>query len=100
MAIEELVLWVLGIVVSFILGFFTSWFFDQKQRKESRANAKILKELRQYANAEIRIGDSKDGKIVEKSDGTIAIEWKKEFTDSMGLSDSVEVKLTKGKQSG
>jgi type II secretory pathway pseudopilin PulG len=98
MAIDELVIWILGIVVSFILGFLTSWFFDQKQRKENRANDKILKELRQFANAQIRIGDSKDGKIVENLDGTIAIVWKKEFTDSVGISDSFEVKLTKGKQ--
>ena len=100
MAIDELVLWILGIIMSFILGFFTSWFFDRKQRKENKANAKILKELRQFANAQIRVGDSKDGKIVENLDGTIAIVWKKEFTDSVGLSDSFEVVLKKGKKTG
>lgn len=99
MAVDELILWILGIIASFVLGFFTSWFFDRKQRSENRANAKILKELRQFANAQIRIGDSKDGKIVENQDGTIAIVWKKEFTDSVGISDSFEVKLIKSKNS-
>jgi type II secretory pathway pseudopilin PulG len=100
LAIDELVLWILGIIVSFILGFLTSWFFYRKQRKDTVANAKVLKELRQYVNAQIRIGDNKDGKIIENSDGTIAIEWKKELNQSAGVSDlPVKTVVTKGKQS-
>ena len=96
----ELVLWILGIIVSFLLGFLASWiaswYFYRKERKDTMANAKILKELRQYANAQIRIGDNKNGKIVERSDGTIAIDWNQKINDSMVISDSLKTVLTKG----
>lgn len=41
--------------------------------------------------------DSKNGKIVEKTDGSLMIEWKKELAESGGFSDSVTTVLTKGK---
>ncbi|MCL5949455.1 MAG: hypothetical protein M1490_03145 [Candidatus Bathyarchaeota archaeon] len=51
--------------MGFILGFFVKWYFYRKQKKDSAKNDKILKELRQHVNAQIRLGDSKQGKIVE-----------------------------------
>lgn len=99
MTIDDLVLWFLGIIIGFILGFLTSLYFDRRQRKENEKDAKTLKELRQFANAQIRIGNNKDGKIIENSDGTIAIVWKKEPSETLGVSDlPVETVVTKGKQ--
>jgi hypothetical protein len=98
--ISELVLGFFGILVGiilFVFGFYVSWYLDRRQRKENAANAKILKELSQYIDARIRIGDSKDGKIVKNADGTIAIEWKKELAETAGFVDSVKTVLTKGK---
>lgn len=37
--------------------------FDRKQRKENEANAKILRELQQFNDANIRIGNNNEGKL-------------------------------------
>ena len=87
MAVDELVLWFLGIIVSFVSGFFISWYFDRKQRI-----------FYQYVDAKIRIGNSKDAIIIKKPDGTLTVEWKKESNDSLGFSPSLETKYTKGNQ--
>ena len=99
MDLVEIITGILTLAVGIILGWLGNWYYYRKQRKEGEANYKILKELRQHVNARIRLGDSKDGKIVERSDGRIAIDWKKEMTESMGIVDSVTTVLTKGKQS-
>jgi len=65
MDLFEIVLWFLGLILGFILGFFANWFFYRKQRKESEANAEVLKQIRQYVGAQIRLGNDKRGKIVQ-----------------------------------
>lgn len=94
----EIGLWLLGLVIGFILGWFTNWYFYKKQRKESEAQANILKQIRQYVGAQIRLGDNKRGKIVENPDGTIAIEWYADLSSSITLSAGVNVEVKKGKE--
>ena len=94
----EIILWLLGLILSFILGFFTSWYFDRKQRKENEASAKILKQLQQHVDAEIRLGNDKRGKIVKRPDGTMAIDWKIELIESIGVSATPKVKVEEKKE--
>jgi preprotein translocase subunit YajC len=91
----EIVLWFLGLVIGFILGYLTNLYFYRKQRKENEASAEILKQLRQFAGAQIRLGDDKRGKIVERQDGTIAVEWQANSTERVVITDKLEVVLNK-----
>jgi len=69
-----------------------SFYFYRKGRKESKANAEILKQLRQYNGAVIRLGNDKRGKIVERPDGTIAIDWYVTISETLSLNDKVTTK--------
>ena len=82
MDLFDIALWISGLILSFVLGLFTSWYFDLKQRKENEANAEVLKQIQQYVDAEIRLGNDKRGKIVKRPDGTIGIDWKIELVQS------------------
>jgi uncharacterized protein YneF (UPF0154 family) len=95
----EIALWALGLVVGFILGWLTNWYFYKKQLKENEVNSLTLKQIRQYIGAQIRVGDDKRGKIVERPDGTIAVNWQVNVSEFLGASASVETKLIKGKES-
>lgn len=95
----ELVLWVVGLIIGFILGWLTNLYFYKKQSKENKANAETLKQLGQYVDAQIRVGNDKRGKIVKRQDGTIGIDWQANVSGSIGFSDSVKTELTKGKKS-
>ena len=90
--IFEIALWFLGLILGFILGFFSNWYFYRKQRKESKANAEFLKQIRQYVGAQIRLGNDKRGKIVENPDGTIAIAWHVNPSETLTVSDKVSTK--------
>lgn len=63
-----------AIVLGFILGYITNWYFYRKQSKENKADSELLKQIRQYVGAEIRKGNDQNAKIVENPDGTIHIE--------------------------
>lgn len=95
MDLFEIALWLLGLISSFILGFFTNWYFHRKQRKENEANAEVLKQIQQYVDAEIRLGNDKRGKIVKRPDGTIAIDWKIELMESVGVGATPKVEVEK-----
>ena len=95
MDLFEIVLWFLGLFLGFVLGFFANWYFYRKQRKENEANDKILKELRQHKNAQIRLGDDKRGKIVERPDGTIAIDWAVELRENIKTSATFKAEVIK-----
>ena len=84
----EIGLSLLWIVIGFILGWFTNWYFYKKQRKENEASAEILKQLRQYVGAQIRLGNDKRGKIIENPDKTIAIRWTIAFSSNATLTDN------------
>jgi len=81
--------WNLTEAKGFILGFFANWYFYRKQRKESEANAEVLKQIRQYVGAQIRLGNDKRGKIVQNPDGTIAIAWHVNLSETLTVSDKV-----------
>jgi type II secretory pathway pseudopilin PulG len=98
MDLFDIALWILGLILSFILGFFTSWYFHRKQRKENEANAEVLKQIQQYVDAEIRLGNDKRGKIVKRPDGTIAIDWKIELVGSVGISATPKVEVEKKRE--
>jgi type II secretory pathway pseudopilin PulG len=98
MDLFDIALWILGLILSFILGFFTSWYFHRKQRKENEANAEVLKQIQQYVDAEIRLGNDKRGKIVKRPDGTIAIDWKIELVESVGVSATPKVEVEKKRE--
>ena len=85
------------LVLGFILGFIANWHFYRKQRKENEANAEILKQIRQHIGAQIRLGNDKRGKIVERKDGTIGIDWKLEFKETVGVSAKPKVEVEKKK---
>jgi len=91
MDLFEIVLWFLSLILSFISGFFANWFFYRKQRKESEANAEILKQLRQHAGAQIRLGNDKRGKIAQRADGTIGIDWVETLSETVSVSAKVSV---------
>jgi type II secretory pathway pseudopilin PulG len=93
-----MVLWLLGLIFSFILGLFTNWYFDRKQHRQNKANAEVLKQLRQYAGAQIRLGDDKRGKIVERPDGTIALDWTIELKEPVTVSATPRVEVEKKKE--
>ena len=95
----EIVLWVVGLIIGFILGWLTNWYFYNKQRKENELNSLTLKQIRQYIGAQIRVGDDKRGKIVERPDGTVTVNWQVNVSESIGISDSVKTELIKGKES-
>jgi len=98
MDLFEIALWLLGLILSFILGFFTSWYFYRKQRKENEANAEVLKQIQQYVDAEIRLGNDKRGRIVKRPDGTIAIDWKIKLMESVGVSATPKVEVEKKRE--
>jgi preprotein translocase subunit YajC len=79
---SEIIFWILSIIVSFILGYLTNWYFYRKQQKETKANSEVLKQLKQHSDAEILLGNDKRGKIVKKQDGTITIDWTVELVES------------------
>jgi len=98
MDLFEITLWFLGLILSFVLGFFTSWYFHRKQRKENEANAEVLKQIRQYVDAEIRLGNDKRGRIVKRPNGTIAIDWKIELMETLGLSATTKAEVKKKRE--
>ena len=77
----DLVFDIVLLILGFILGFLTNWFFYRKQIKQSKADAELLKQIRQYVGAVIRLGNDKRGKIVERKDGTIAVDWTLELKE-------------------
>jgi hypothetical protein len=91
----EIVLWFLGLIIGFILGWLTNWYFYKKQRKENEPSAEILEQLRQYVGAQIRLGEDKKGKIVERPDGTIAVDWQEKFKEIAVIRDTFEVIVNK-----
>jgi len=70
----ETVSWITSLVASFVPGWFTNWYFYRKELQKSEADSRLLKEIRQFVGAQIRLGNDKRGRIVENPDGTIAIE--------------------------
>jgi hypothetical protein len=91
----EIVLWLLGLIIGFILGWLTNWYFYRKQQKETKPIIDDLKFLVQKGDAEIRLGNDKRGKIVKKSDGSIAIDWQANFTEGAAMRDTFEVVVNK-----
>jgi hypothetical protein len=87
MDLTEIALWILGIPIAFVLGWFTNWFFYRKQREEGKANTAILQGLQQKADAEIRLGNDKRGKIIKNPDGTYGIAWQVSISETIGMSD-------------
>ena len=75
MDLTEIILWILGLPIAFVLGWFTNWYFYKKQRKEGEAITQILKRVEQQQDAEIRLGNDKRGKLIKNQDGTIGIAW-------------------------
>ena len=95
--VYEVGLWVASVVISFILGWFTNWFFYRKQRKEGEANTEILKQLQSYNNAEIRLGNDKRGKIVKREDGTYGIAWIQQLKEQVTVTATPRVEVEKKK---
>lgn len=95
MDLVEISLWILGLIIAFILGWLTNWYFYKKQRKENEASAEILKQIRQYVGSQIRLGNDKRGKIVEREDGTIAIDWQINISETVLVSDKLHVEKKK-----
>ena len=98
MDLFEMGLWILSLIVSFALGWFTNWHFYQKQRKESKADAEILKQIRQYVGAQIRLGHDKRGKIIENPRGTIGIAWQVNIPETSGISANADAQKMEGEQ--
>jgi hypothetical protein len=71
----EIVFWVLGIVIGFILGWFTNWHFYKKQRDEGKSAIEILKQLQQFNDTVVRLGKDRRGKIIRNENGTYGIAW-------------------------
>lgn len=94
-SVFEIGLWILSLVIGFILGWFTNWYFYKKQLKENESLTQTLKRIEQYNDAEIRLGKDKRGKIVKNPDGTIAIKWQVNYTDSLTVSDGVSIQTKK-----
>jgi hypothetical protein len=88
MDLTEMLLWILSLAISFVLGWLTNWYFYRKQVKEGEANTAILRGLQQKADAEVRLGNDKRGKIIKNPDGTYAVAWKVEIKETLGLSES------------
>lgn len=86
----EIGLSVVWLVLGFILGWFTNWYFYKKQREENEATMKILAQLDQYKDAEIRLGNDKRGKIIKNPDGSIGIAWTQVLKETMSLNESVD----------
>jgi len=81
----EISLWLLSITISFVLGWFTNWYFYRKQRKEGQSAMKILEQIQQYNDTVIRLGNDKRGKIIKNKDGTYAIAWSIEVKESISM---------------
>ena len=88
----DLVFDIVLLILGFVLGFLANWYFYRKERKESKANAEFMKQIRQYVGAVIRLGNDKRGKIVERPDGTIAIDWRVTLSETLSISDKVSTK--------
>ncbi len=86
----EIGLWILGLIIGFILGWLTNLHFYRKQRKETESSAELLKQLRQFVGAQIRLGNDKRGKIIENPDKTIAIRWTLDISSNAELTDSLD----------
>jgi len=91
----EIVLSVTSLIIGVILGWLTNWHFYKKQSKENEANAETLKQLGQYADAQIRVGNDKRGKIVKRPDGTIAIEWQVDLSSSVTVDAKAKIEVKK-----
>jgi len=92
----EIFLWLLSIVVSFILGWFTNWYFFRKQRKEGESAMKILEQLRQYNDTVVRLGNDKRGKIIKNEKGTYGIAWTVAPNESMSMGAKPKAEVEKG----
>jgi hypothetical protein len=92
---SEVVLWVTGLVIGFFLGWLTNWYFYRKQRKENEANSESIKQIRQFVGADIKTRNDKRGKLVEKPDGSIAIEWHQSLPSSVVVSATSKVEVKK-----
>jgi hypothetical protein len=88
----ELVLWATGLAIGFILGWLTNLYFYKKQSEENKANAETLKQLEQYIDGQIRVGNDKRGKIVKRPDGTIGIDWQVNISETASESVKAELK--------
>ncbi len=91
----DLMIDIVLLILGFVLGFVANWYFYRKQRKENEANTEVLKQIRQYIGAQIRLGNDKSGKIVQRKDGTIAIDWTLEFTEKVGVNATHKVEVEK-----
>lgn len=87
MSLLEVILWFLSLILGFILGWLTNWYFYRKQLKENEVSTEILKQLKQHDDAEIRLGDDKRGKIVKNKEGNIAIVWSVDCSEKLSISD-------------
>jgi preprotein translocase subunit YajC len=94
----ELGLWAASLAIGFILGFFTNWYFYRKQREEGKSSIEILRQLRQFNDTVVRLGKDERGKIVKRPDGTIAIDWKIELMESVGVSATPKVEVEKKRE--
>jgi len=94
----EAISWIASLVVSFVLGWFTNWYFYKKELRKSEAGSRLLKEIRQFVGAQIRLGNDKRGRIVENPDGTIAIEWHVDLSASVTTKSEISTGLTKKNQ--
>jgi type II secretory pathway pseudopilin PulG len=81
----EMLLWVMSIILSFVLGWLTNWYFYRKQRNEGKSAMKILEQLQQYNDTLIRLGNDKRGRIIRNKDGTYAIAWSVELKESISV---------------
>lgn len=95
MDLSEIVFGILGIVIGFLLGWLTNWFFYKEQRKDGEANTKILQGLQQKGDTEIRRGNDERGKIIKNPDGTYAIEWTVKAEGKIGLVGTLDVIVNK-----
>jgi preprotein translocase subunit YajC len=93
---SETALWLLGLVLSFILGWFTNWYFYRKQRKEGESAMKVLEQLQQYNDTVTRLGNDKRGKIIKSDNGTYGIVWTLEFGASVSVGATPRIDVEKG----
>jgi preprotein translocase subunit YajC len=92
----EIFLWLLSIVLSSILGWFTNWHFFRKQRKEGKSAMEILEQLRQHDDAVVRLGNDKRGKIIKNENGTYGIAWTLARSESVSVGAEPKVEVEKG----
>jgi hypothetical protein len=90
----ELALFFSGIIIGWII----TIYYHRKQEIQSKATDEIVRQLRQHAGAQIRVGNEKQGKIVERSDGSIVVEWSRSQPASVTVTAQPKVEVIRRSQ--